>query len=547
MATVVEVLVEAFEQAGTPFITGIPGEESLELLEAARQRGMRFILNKQEPAAAMMSAAWGEITGSPGVCQVTRAPGAANLVLGVTHAWMDRCPLIAITDQLAAPTYAVGLRQRLDQLALYRPITKWSTSINAKAVRQQVRRAIRTAVSDTPGPVHFDLLADERTKPAGDDYATGASPLPAFLPVMPDRSAMSEPLAKLKAARRPILLVGLGVFWSKASTELVKLAERLGAPVLTTPKTKGAIPEDHPLSAGCFFNGQLERSLINQADLIVTVGLETVEIQPIPWPYSTPVVSLSGVKDLEGPITATTEMAGDLKSMLEGLSQWAPEGSNWGERAARAFRQEVAAAIDLKGTGLGPHQLMEVARSVLPRNTIATCDVGASRLFSVPKWPVYAPRDFLASNAVASMGFSVPAAMAARLARPQQPVVAFTGDGSFMLAAGELHTSVRENLPIIVVLLDNSGLGVMSLKQDLKGIARTGTVLGGVDWEHLARAFGADSTTVDTEKGLGDALGVALKSGRTTLIAARMDSSRYVDQYKAMRGVPPQGNAAGKA
>ena len=537
MPTVVEILADAFKKAGTPFITGIPGEESLELIEAARQRGMRFILNKDESAAAMMAATWGEITGSPGICQSTRAPGAANMVLGVTHAWMDRCPLIAITDQLAAPVYATGLRQRLNQLALYAPITKWNTSINAKSVQQQLRRAIRTATDDAPGPVQFDLPGDERTKEAG-DYVTEAMLKHDVVSVVPDRSSMSTPLQMLKSARRPILIAGLGVFWSKASAELVALAERLGAPVLTTPKTKGAIPEDHALSAGCAFGGLMERKLVSQADLIVTVGLETVEMQPIPWPYSVPVLSLAGVKDIDGPIPAAAEVVGNLKAILEGLSQWAPEGMNWGERAARTFREEVAAAVDLPGKGLGPQRLMEVARSVFPRNTIATCDVGASRLFSVPKWPVYAPREYLASNAVASMGFSVAAAMAARLARPTQPVVAFTGDGSFMLAAGELHTSVRENLPIIVVVLDNAGLGVMSLKQDLKDIPRTGTVLGGVDWDHLAQAFGADSTTVDNENALGDAIGVALKSNRTTLIAARMDSSRYVDQYKAMRGIP---------
>ena len=537
MPSVVEVMVAAFEQAGTPFITGIPGEESLEMIEAARQRGMRFILNKQESAAAMMSATWGELTGAPGVCLSTRAPGAANMVLGVTHAWMDRCPLIAITDQLAGPTYATGLRQRLNQLALYTPITKWNSSINATSVHQQLRRAIRTATADAPGPVQFDLPADERTKEAGERPAD-ALLLPNLVPAIPDRSSMKIPLQMLAAAARPVLLVGLGVFWSKASTELVALAERLGAPVLTTPKTKGAIPEDHALSAGCTFGGLMERKLINQADLIVTVGLETVELQPIAWPYSTPVLSLSGVKDLDGPIPAAAEVVGDLKGILDGLSQWASEGTNWGERAARTFRQDVAAAVDLPGKGLAPQRLFEIARSVLPRDTIATCDVGASRLFSVPKWPVYAPRQYLASNAIASMGYSVAAAMAARIAHPTQPVVAFTGDGSLMVAAGELHTSVRENLPVVVVVLDNGGLGVMSLKQDLKGIPRTGTVLGGIDWEHLARAFGADCVSVGTENALGDALGIATKSNRTTLIAAHMDSSRYVDQYKAMRGIP---------
>lgn len=537
MPSVVEVIAESIQKAGTPFLTGIPGEESLELMEAARQRGMRFILNKHEPAAAMMAATWGELTGSPGVCVSTRAPGAANMVLGVAHAWMDRCPLIAITDQLANARYATGLRQRLNQLSLYAPITKWNSSINAQTVRHQMRRAIRIATDGTPGPVQFDLPADERTKDAG-EYAADLSVIDNDVPVAPERSSMQSPLQMIKRARQPILLVGMGVFWSNASAELVALAERLGAPVLTTPKTKGAIPEDHPLSAGCFFGGLMERKVISEADLIITVGLDTVELQPIPWSYSAPVLALSGVRDLDGPIPAAAEVVGNLKGILRGLSEWSSEGLDWGERAARTFRQEVAAAVNLPSKGLGPERLMSVARSVLPRDTIATCDVGASRLFSVPNWAAYAPRQYLASNAIASMGYSVPAAMAARLAHPNQPVVAFTGDGSFMLASGELHTSVRENIPIIVVVLDNGGLGVMSLKQDLKGIARTGTMIGGIDWEHLARAFGADCITVDTEHALGDALGVAMKSNRTTLIAARMDSSRYVDQYKAMRGIP---------
>src|SRR5919108_4879684 len=143
MATTVEVLAAAFKDAGTPFIVGHPGGESVELIEAARQRQMRFLLMKQEVAGAMLAATWGELTGSPGVCFSTRAPGAANMVNGVTHAWMDRSPLIAITDQYPAHVFATNLRQRLDQLALYRPITKWNATLSARTVRQQLRRALR--------------------------------------------------------------------------------------------------------------------------------------------------------------------------------------------------------------------------------------------------------------------------------------------------------------------------------------------------------------------------------------------------------------------
>src|SRR5262252_4502609 len=141
MTATVEVLAQAFKDAGTPFIVGHPGGESVELMEAARQRQMRFLLMKQEVAGAMLAATWGDITGSPGICMSTRAPGAANMVNGVTHAWMDRSPLIAITDQYDPSTYATGLRQRLDQLTLYRSVTKWNATITAATVRHTLRRA----------------------------------------------------------------------------------------------------------------------------------------------------------------------------------------------------------------------------------------------------------------------------------------------------------------------------------------------------------------------------------------------------------------------
>src|SRR5690242_2535424 len=145
MTATVDVLAQAFKDAGTPFIVGHPGGESVELMEAARQRQMRFLLMKQEVAGAMLAATWGDITGSPGICMSTRGPGAANMVNGVAHAFLDRSPLIAITDAYSRPTYEIGLRQRLNQLAIYEPIVKWSTTIDAKVVRQQVRRAMRTA------------------------------------------------------------------------------------------------------------------------------------------------------------------------------------------------------------------------------------------------------------------------------------------------------------------------------------------------------------------------------------------------------------------
>src|SRR5690349_2925441 len=180
MATTVEVMAQAFKDAGTPFIVGHPGGESVELMEAARNIGMRFILVKQESAGAMLAATWGDITGPPGVCLSTRAPGAANMVNGVAQAWMDRSPLIAITDQYPAHVFETSLRQRLDQQALYRPIVKWNTTIGAGTVGQQLARAIATATAHPPGPVQLDLPADQTTRQAG-----SSAPRPTERPALP--------------------------------------------------------------------------------------------------------------------------------------------------------------------------------------------------------------------------------------------------------------------------------------------------------------------------------------------------------------------------
>src|SRR5918998_2035504 len=534
MPTTVEVLADAFKEAGTPFIVGHPGGESVELMDAARQRNMPFILMKQEVAGAMLAATWGEITGSPGVCLSTRGPGAANMVNGIAYASLDRAPLIAITDQYSAPTYETGLRQKIDQIALYAPLVKWGTTINAKTVRQQVRRAMREATGTPPGPVQFDMPQSETTREAGNGAVDGPL-LPNRLLPESDRASLKAPLDMLAGARKPIILAGLGALWSRASAELTALAEHLGAPVLTTSKCKGVISEDHPLRAGCIIGGLIERKLVSQSDLIVAVGLDPIELQPKPWPYNIPVLALASAPTADAVVPAQMEVIGDLRALLSRLAEWASEGTGWGEQAARVFRDDVVDALNTPSTGLSPQRAMEVARAVLPRETVATCDAGASRLLVVQKWQTYGPREFLTSNGLASMGYAIPGGLAARLAHPERPVVCFTGDGGFLMTVAELQTAVREDLPIVIVVFDDQEIGLIRVKQELKGVPTYGVGLGGIDWERVAQGLGADGTTVETEAALGDALAAAVMSGRPTVIGARIDRSTYVAQFNALR------------
>jgi len=172
---------------------------------------------------------------------------------------------------------------------------------------------------------------------------------------------------------------------------------------------------------------------------------------------------------------------------------------------------------------------------VMPRNTIATCDAGASRLLVVQKWESYGPREFLTSNGLASMGYAVPGAMGARLAFPDRPILAFTGDGGFLMAIADLQTAWRENLPIIVLVFDDQEIGLIRVKQEIKGVPAHGVHIGGVDWEKLGHAFGADAAVVEPEQALTNALAAALKSNRTTVVVARIDPSGYVAQFNALR------------
>ena len=297
------------------------------------------------------------------------------------------------------------------------------------------------------------------------------------------------------------------------------------------------IPEDHPLRAGCIIGGLIERKLVMEADLIVTVGLDAVELQPKPWPYTLPVLALSSVPSLDALVPADPEIIGDLKALLAGLAEWASGRHELGREGRQDLpRARSRDALNTPSTGLSPQRAMEVARAVLPRNTIATCDAGASRLLVVQKWESYGPREFLTSNGLASMGYAVPGALAARHGHSRPAGRGLhrrrrLPDDDRGIADGADARTCRSSSSCF----DDREIGLIRVKQEIKGIPLHGVQLGGVDWEKLAQSFGADATIVETEQGLGDALGAALKSGRTTVIGARIDPSGYVAQFNALR------------
>ena len=274
-----------------------------------------------------------------------------------------------------------------------------------------------------------------------------------------------------------------------------------------------------------------------QADLIVTVGLDAVELQPKPWPYTLPVLALSSTPSLDALVPADPEIGRRSEAAPAGARRMGAGGHRLGRGGGRDVPPGGASTRSTRrATGLSPQRAMEVARAVLPRDTIATCDAGASRLLVVQKWQSYGPREFLTSNGLGSMGYAVPGALGGA-AGPSRPAGGgFTGDGGFLMAVAELQTAQRENLPIIVRRVRRPGDRPDPRQAGDQGHPAARRAARRRRLGEAAQGFGADGVAVETEQALGDALaGRARNPARTTVIGARIDPSGYVAQFNALR------------
>ncbi|MBF8287407.1 MAG: hypothetical protein HW381_515, partial [Candidatus Rokubacteria bacterium] len=288
MPTVAEILIDGLRRAGVQRIFGVPGGGSnLELLEAARAQGLPFVLCHQESAACIMAAVTGELGGAPGAVLSTLGPGVSASATGLAHAFLDRSPLIYLSDRHPGATLGFATHQAFDHAAVLGPVVKASLAVTAESAGHWIAHAAQLAMKEPRGPVHLDLPADVAGRPAV-PFATMATPAPLPQPAAAD---LDHAAAMIRQAKRPVVLVGLQCRPADAKW-LRAFAEALPAPVLTTYKAKGALPDPHPLAMGVFTGGALEEPVVGRADLIIAFGLDTVELIPRRWSYTAPVLSL---------------------------------------------------------------------------------------------------------------------------------------------------------------------------------------------------------------------------------------------------------------
>jgi acetolactate synthase-1/2/3 large subunit len=527
-------IVAALAEAGTRLVFGVPGGgPNLDVVGAAAAAGLRFVLARGETAATIMAATYADLTGTPGAVVVTRGPGLASAVNGIAHAALDRLPLVVIADTVPAAAPRIT-HQRIDQDGLGRSVAKAALTVGGPCA---AARAVRIALATPRGPVvaNMDESAPDLDSPESPETQ-----------VRERAGAGAHVLAEaLEAARRPVVLLGTGAV---PETEAVrKVLAGSGIPVLHTYRARGVLPDSGAEAAGLVTGGTMEWPLLSAADLIVGLGVDEAEMIPAPWDYAARTILITEDEG-HGYFTGATTVRIPLEQALEALATVLAAGPDhdWPDGAGRAARQDAArrlaaaapptTAVAADGR-LAPQQVVRTVRDGTPAETVAAVDAGAHMLVAMPLWEVDEPGRLLISSGLATMGYALPAAIAAALCCPRVPVVAFTGDGGLGMALAELETAVRLSLQVIVVVFNDAALSLIEIKQQPAGQGGAEAVrYQPVSFAAAATALGAAGAAVSTEAGLATALAAALRRPGPTVIDANVDPACYPAVMDLTRG-----------
>jgi acetolactate synthase-1/2/3 large subunit len=369
----------------------------------------------------------------------------------------------------------------IDHQALFRPISKWTTRISPEMVQKTLYQAIQIATTEVPGPVHIGLPADgmalrQAAKSEVSPPAIDGLPLP-------DEAQIEKVVQLFKASRRPLLAIGLTATRMDVRPLIRKIIDKHRLPLVLTPMAKGMLPEDHPCCAGVLAHAcsDIVAQTHQQADLVIGVGFDPVELNYEDWMPDAPLIHLDTRRaDLDlDTHTLACELVGDMIPCLQRLAELDEIGNIWDLKALAHRRQQLFQELAPQKESFGPKAVLGILREVLPEDGLMTCDVGAHLHLIGQQWRTPAPDLQLMTNGCSSMGFAIPAAIAAKLSRPDQQVCAVVGDGGFLMTIGEMATAMRLDLHIVFILITDNHLSLIRLKQTKKAYAHYGTRLYG--------------------------------------------------------------------
>jgi len=533
--TVAEVIARVCERHGVRRVFGVPGGgSSLDLIRAFAARCIPYVLARTETAAVIMAAATAEATGTFGVAITTQGPGTASAANGMAQASLDRSPVILISDGWTSKQAAYDTHQVFDQQALMAPVAKAGTRLDGDGVAAELGALVAAMTTEPWGPVYIELTSEAARRVVEDDEPPPAAPAKRKL----DRSPVDAAADLLAGASKPVIVVGLEARGPGIGDRIAALASRLGAPILPTYKAKGVVPDGHPNLVGLFTGGAAEQDCVGAADLIVLCGFDPVELIGRPWGYAAPVLDLGPVRHPVHYVDATVRVTGDLTAILDALASAGSPG-RWRPDEIVGLREGFATRLAYEGTGpgLSPETVVREAVSASAGlDARITVDAGAHMFSAMAFWPALRHGDVLVSNGLATMAFSLPAAIAISLETPDRPVIAFTGDGGLMMCAGELSTAAQHATRLCVVVFNDATLSLIAIKQQARQMPRAGVDWPRPDFAAVARGFGLAGHNATSLGEYRFALNAALRAQGPSLIDVNVDPSGYLAQSIALRG-----------
>ena len=523
-----KALIKCMEKEGVDILFGYPGGQIIPFYNELYDSNMRHILVRHEQAAAHAADGYARATGKTGVCVSTSGPGATNLVTGIATAYMDSVPIVALTGQV--PTSMIGndAFQEADITGITQPITKHNYLVqDAKELPRIVKEAFHIAYTGRPGPVLIDLPKDVQNTEI-DFYYPEKVEMRGYKPTYKGNIQQIKRAAEeILNSSMPIIFAGGGVIISNSSCELVELAETINAPVTTTLMGISSIPTDHPLYVGMLgmHGSKYANYAIQESDLIIAVGArfdDRVTGKLESFAPNARVIHIDvDPAEISKNVKVHIPIVGDAKQVLKSLNKYVKRCNSgaWIEKINKWKKEYPLAYKQMSPDVVMPQFVIEQISKVC-NDAIIVTEVGQHQMWAAQYFNYRKPRTFITSGGLGTMGYGFPAAMGAKVGRPDKTVIDIAGDGSFQMNSQELATVVQNEIPVVVVILNNGYLGMVRQWQELFYEKRYSCtfIKGSVDFVKLAEAYGALGLRAERPSEVGPAIEEAVRSGRPAVV-----------------------------
>ncbi|MFC1474929.1 acetolactate synthase large subunit [bacterium] len=535
-----DLVLKCLELQGVDTIFGVPGEENSDVMMSLLDSHIKFISCRHEQAAAFMADMYGRLTGRPGVCMATLGPGATNLLTGVASANMDYSPLVAIIGQASTHRLHKESHQNMDSVSMFKPVSKWVATVQtADNIPEIVSKAFKIAATEKQGACVIELPEDIAKE------ESDQAPIPPRYSrhhAGVEKHLVDNVLELIANSERPLILAGNGCVRSGAAGALRGFVEATGIYATTTFMGKGSVSDESELCLFCTGLGHKDIVIeaFEQADLLICIGYDMVEWHPDKWNVGRPkkIIHIdTTMAEVDSNYVVDIDMLCDIGETLKNLTKrvgpehkkTAPEFAEIRKRIKKE-RDEHAGDCSFP---MKPQKILSDLRAVMKRDDILISDVGAHKIWVARQYPTYEAGSCFISNGFCSMGIALPSSIAAKRLHPEKNVVALCGDGGFLMNVQDLATAVRYKTPVVVLIWDDSGYGLIEWKQMLNYCKTSHVDLENPDFVKLAEAFGCAGIKIECPDDLKPALEKAFATtDRPTVITVPVDYSQNVELSK---------------